>query len=71
MSVKLLRNFDAGIHDILRKDDKVQCESAADRAKIAREFRTDSDDMSRNCHVMYDMYTEDDTEIESGLTVAG
>ena len=65
----MIEDFDAGIHDILRKDDIVQCESAMDHAKLAREFRTDSDDISRNYHVMYDMYTEDDTEIESGLTV--
>ena len=66
---KTIEDFDAGIHDILCENDIVQCESAADCANLAREFRTDSDDISRNRHVMYDMYTEDDTEIESGLTV--
>ena len=66
---KTIEDFDAGIHNILCKNDVVQCESAADQAKATHKFRTDNDDVSRNCHIMYEMYTEDDTEIESGLTM--
>ena len=60
--------FDAELRGIFEEDEVIQISSAVERAKLAREFTTDTE-VKRNRHVLYDMYTEDDTEIETGLTV--
>ena len=50
------------------EDDIIQCSSAAERARQAREFATETE-INRNRHVLYDLYTVEDEEIETGLTV--
>jgi hypothetical protein len=60
--------FDTKVRGAFKGDDVLQVTSAAERAKLAREFATDTE-VKRNRHVMYDMYTVDDDEIETGLTV--
>ena len=63
-----IATFDTEVRGNFAEDDVLQISSAIERAKIAREFATDAE-VQRNRHVLYEMYTEDDVEIETGLTV--
>ena len=69
---RAITEFDSEVRGILGENEVEQITSETERAEIAKSFATVSTDdcsVSRNRHVTYDMYTEDDTEIETGLTV--
>jgi hypothetical protein len=64
-----LLEFDTEVRGVLKDPEFTQrFPSAAERAKEAQRFSR-GEEVVRNRHVNYEMYTEDDTEIESGLTV--
>ena len=65
---KDIDTFDTEVRGSLMEDDIIQCSSATERARQAREFATDTE-INRNRHVLYDLYTVEDEEIETGLTV--
>jgi hypothetical protein len=64
-----LAEFDAEVREELNDDTlSQQFPSAAERAKEAQRFSR-GEEVARNRHVNYEMYTDDDSEIETGLSV--
>ena len=71
-NARAIAEFDSEVRGMLAENEVEQITSEAERAKIAQSFATTPTDdvgVSRNRHILYDMYTEDDEEIETGLTV--